>query len=411
MKIGILTYHCPPNFGAQLQAISMVGFLRRSGHEVVVINWYAKDLEEMYSHRIPSQQILCHNQFAQEFLPLSPKCQKEEELIETIDTLNLDAIIAGSDALFKYIPLDKYRHFSKRKFKYIYNFIPLSCERLDGNPFFGAFVGRLRKQIPASTYAVSSQNCPFLSMTRKEKRAMKEALSNYRLISVRDSWTKRMIENISGRKNISVYPDPVFSFNQNRYFSIPSKEEIIQRYKLCEDYVLLSFSDRHSTRDYIHSLAAEVERRRLQAVALPMPEKLFAPGISKYIELPLNPLDWYALIIHARGFIGERMHPIVVCLHNAVPFFSFDEYGTKERKSFFSKELVYNPLSSKTYSIVSEAGFLGNLYSYKGAGVLPSPNIVIDKLLSFDKAKCQTFSVLKQMYYEKGMNEVLSSLE
>ena len=28
MKIGILTYHCHSNFGAQLQAISSVGFFK-----------------------------------------------------------------------------------------------------------------------------------------------------------------------------------------------------------------------------------------------------------------------------------------------------------------------------------------------------------------------------------------------
>jgi len=131
MRIGILTYHCPPNFGAQLQAVSTVGFLKKTGHEVTILNWYAKDLEEMYSHRIPFQQVLCHNSFAQESLPLTDKCQKEEELIASIDGLKLDAIIAGSDALFKYIPLNKYRHFSKRKLRYIFNFSPLSCELLD----------------------------------------------------------------------------------------------------------------------------------------------------------------------------------------------------------------------------------------------------------------------------------------
>ena len=49
MRIGVLTYHCPPNFGAQLQAVSTVGYLRRVGHDVIVLNWYAKDLEEMYT--------------------------------------------------------------------------------------------------------------------------------------------------------------------------------------------------------------------------------------------------------------------------------------------------------------------------------------------------------------------------
>ncbi len=410
MRIGILTYHCPPNFGAQLQAISTVGFLRQAGHEVIVLNWYAKDLEDMYSHRIPLHQVSCHNMFAQKYLPLSDKCQKEDDLVEVVDSLHLDAIIAGSDALFKYIPLDKYRHFSKRQFKYIYNFTPLSCESLDGNPFFGGFLSKLKKHIPASTYAVSSQNCPFTSMTRCEKRAMREALSNYRFISVRDDWTKRMVENITNRKDVSVYPDPVFSFNSNCYLPIPSKEEIIKRYNLNNNYVLLSFSNRHTNQEYIHSIGEEVYRRGLQPVALSMPEKLFAAGIEKQIDLPISPLDWYAIIIHSKGFIGERMHPIVVCLHNSIPFFSFDEYGIKEKKGFFSKEMVYNPSSSKTYLIVSDADLLSNLYSYKGGTRLPSPQQVVNKLLDFDTSKCKSFADLKRDEYQKGMRTVLDSL-
>lgn len=410
MRIGILTYHCPPNFGAQLQTVSMVGFLRRAGHEVIVLNWYAKDLEEMYSHRIPAEQVLCHNEFAQLALPLSQKCQKEEDLVATIDSLKLDAIIAGSDALFKYMPSSKYRHFSKRKLKFIYNFRPLSCELLDGNPFFGSFLGRLKKRIPASTYAVSSQNCPFELMNWYEKWSMKKALSNYRKISVRDNWTKQMIEAITSRKDISIYPDPVFSFNQNCYMDIPSKEDIIRKYNLPNEYVLLSFSDWHTSNVYIKSIADEAERLGYMPVALPMPEKLFSAGIDKHIDIPLNPLDWYALIIHSKGFIGERMHPIVVCLHNAIPFFCFDEYGTTVRKTPASKEMVYSPLSSKTYSIVSEAGLLDNLFSYKAGSPFPNAATVLKKMLAFDTERCRDFASRKLSEYEEGMNTIVASL-
>ena len=410
MRIGILTYHCQPNFGAQLQAVSTVGFLRRAGHEVSVIDWYAKDLEEMYSRRIPSEQIICHNRFASESLPLSEKCQKEEYLIQVVNSLNLDAIIAGSDALFKYTPLQKYRHFSKRNLNYYFSFMPLSCERLEGNPFFGAFVSKLQKHIPASTYAISSQNCPYRMMTWCEKRNMKNALSNYRLISVRDNWTKQMVESVTRRHDICIYPDPVFSFNQNCYISIPNKEEIFQKYNLSDDFVLLSFSDWHTNREYIQSIAHEVVKTGIQPVALPMPEKLFAANIAKQIDLPLSPIDWYALIKHSKGFIGERMHPIVVCLHNAIPFFCFDEYGTKEERGFFKKKWVYNPSSSKTNLIVSEAGFQGNLYAYKGGLNLPEPQFVVSKLLSFDTKKCKAFALQKQQEYEKGMESVINSL-
>lgn len=412
MKIGLLTYHCQPNFGAQLQSASTVGYLRRMGHDVVVLNWYPADLEEMYARRVPKEQIDCHNRFTHEVLPISKKCKTEEELIAEIETLQLDAIIAGSDALFKYYPLNKRRHFSFRHLRYLNNhYQPLSCERLEGNPFFGKFISKLKQPIPAAAYAISSQNCPFTIMTSKEKKQMAEALANYQTISVRDTWTQQMISSITQNKDISIYPDPVFSFNQNYYQSVPTKEEILRKYQLENNYMLLSFSGKRISADYLDSLASEITKNKIQPVALPMPERLYSASIKKIIQLPLSPIDWYALIKYSCGYIGERMHPIVVCLHNAVPFFSFDEYGNKGKKSWFSNELIYKPTSSKTYLIVSEAALLSNLFSYQDAKGLPDSKSIIDRILAFDTVKCQEFATQKQLAYERGMSAIISVIE
>jgi len=409
MKIGVLTYHCQPNFGAQLQAISTVGHLRRLGHEPIVLDWYAADLEEMYSKRIPEAQVRCHQEFTNASLPLSAKCSQEQQLIEEINRQQLDAILVGSDALFKYVPARNRRHFSKRKLRYIYDFTPLSCELLDGNPFFGAFLKQLAQPIPASVYAASSQNCPYGQLTCSERRQMASALSQYKYISVRDAWTKKMIHSVTGRKEVPIFPDPVFSFKQNCYLPIPSKEEILQRYGLHENYILFSFRNKFCPADYLTSLATAFKDKGFQPVALPMPEGLFAADIEKKIDIPLTPIDWYALIIYSKGYVGERMHPIVVCLHNAIPFFNFDEYGTKRPKSFFNKQLVYNPDSSKTRLIVAEARFVQNLYSYQGGTPFPTPDAVLHQIQHFDQQKCQLFSSAQTRKYEDAMAKVLAS--
>lgn len=409
MRIGVLTYHCQPNFGAQLQAISTVGFLRRLGHEVIVLDWYAADLEAMYAKRIPTVQVQCHKSFTQEALPLSQKCDAEPKLIAEINKQNLDAIFVGSDALFKYVPARNRRHFSKRKLKFVYDFTPLSCELLEGNPFFGSFLGQLSKPIPASVYAASSQNCPFNKLTFGERRLMASGLSHYRYISVRDAWTQKMIKSVTGLKEVPIFPDPVFSFNQNCYLTLPSKEEILQRYKLDENYVLFSFRDKFCPADYLSSLANAFNEHGFQPVALPMPEGLWTANIQKTINLPLTPIDWYALIIYSKGYIGERMHPIVVCLHNAVPFYNFDEYGMKKPVSLFSKKLIYNPDSSKTRLIVAEAGFLDNLFSYQDGAPLPAPQVVLQRILSFDRNKCHQFSEEQTCKYKSAMSLVIAS--
>lgn len=407
MKIGILTYHSVPNFGAQLQATSTVGYLRRMGHTPIVLNWYPRDLENMYSERIPESQIQAHNHYTKCILPISPVCRTERELIEIVEHEKLDAILVGSDALFKYVPNKNRSYFDKRHFRKVHNDC-LSVEKVKGNPFFGGFISQLSTKIPVMAFAVSSQNCPYKRMTQEERLYMKQCMDNFSYISARDEWTKQMAQYITGRNDVIIAPDPVFSFNQNLYMDIPKKGEILTKYGLQENYILLSFSTWYNTSEYIATIANEVEKRGFQAVAFPMPEKLFGFGLETKVELPLDPLDWYALILYSKGYIGERMHPIVVCLHNSIPFYCFDEYGIYAR-SLWGLRKKYLTNSSKTYLIVKEANLLPNLYSYKSGEKLPNASFVMDKIVYFPKEKCDSFAESYQSYYEECMQSVLNS--
>ena len=56
------------------------------------------------------------------------------------------------------------------------------------------------------------------------KRKMRNALFKMCYISVRDEWTKEMVESILPNSQIEVTPDPVFAFNYNAVDLIPSKK-------------------------------------------------------------------------------------------------------------------------------------------------------------------------------------------
>lgn len=404
MRIGILTYHCVPNFGAQLQATSTVGYIQRMGHEAVVLHWYPKDLEDMYACRIPKEQIEAHKAYTRDVLPITDICRTEEELLRVIKQNNIDAIIVGSDALFKYMPLKLRKRFSKRKLRYVTRNV-MSVECLNGNPFFGGFVARLEKKIPVVAFSVSSQNCPYFAMTKQEKVQMREAMGNFKTITVRDEWTKGMVEDILDITDVTITPDPVFSFNQNCYVQMPTKEEIFKKYQLRDNYLLFSFSNKFIEESYIQQLAHAARNSGYLPVAFPMPEGLYDAGIEPKVLLPLTPLDWYALIKYSAGYIGERMHPIVVCLHNAVPFFSFDEYGTSRNKLFgLQKEYIQS--SSKTFRILERAGLSDWMHSYKQTKTLPVTTEVIEKIELFDKDRCEKFSAFYQKEYDAGMQQL-----
>ena len=237
MKIGVLTYHCVPNFGAQLQTISTVGFLKKMGHEPIVLNWYPKELEDMYSKRIPSAQVKAHNKFMNENIPISDLCRTDVDLAKVIDDLHLEAIFEGSDALFKYIPKKKRVYFAKKKLHLVHvNITPVDV--LDGNCFFASFYKYLKNKIPLVGFSISSQNCPYQLMDNQEKNEMSKALSVFKELTVRDEWTKEMVKSLNPKRgDIKITPDPVFSFNSNCYIAIPSRQEILKKFNLPENYI------------------------------------------------------------------------------------------------------------------------------------------------------------------------------
>lgn len=403
MRVGILTYHCVPNFGAQLQAMSTIGYLKKMGHTPILLHWYPKDLEALYARRVPKIQRKSQMQFAETHFPLSSLCRNEKQLIKEIERQQLDMIITGSDALFKYKPIcDRERAFSKRRLRFVNNYV--SCEDLEGNPFFCDYYGELSRQIPVVAFSVSSQGCPYYKMTAAEREKMRHYLRNFKKITVRDQWTKSMVEEIAGLKNIEITPDPVFAFNQNCYIPIPSKDEIQRRFALPDRYSLFSFSPNLLNDGYVKGVASLMNSRRICPIALPEPEGLGDYGIEKKIHLPLSPVDWYSLIYYSEGYIGTRMHPIIVCLHNCIPFFSFD--GNLIMESSNRKCIK---IRSKIYDIVNNANLAEYLFFYNyNVGKLPSANLICNLISRFPKTNVLHYSKLKLKEYEKTMCLILS---
>lgn len=404
MKIGILTYHCVPNFGAQLQAMSTVGYLKRMGHTPVVLHWYPKDLEAQYNRRAPKIQVNCQKQFAEINFPLSRLCRNEKELILEIERNQLDMIITGSDALFKYKPIiERRRSFSKRRLRFINNYV--SSETLNGNPFFCDYYGSLSKQIPVVTFSVSSQNCPYFKMNQEEREKMGHYLRNFKVITVRDQWTKNMVEEISGIKEVPITPDPVFAFNQNCYIHIASKEEITKEFGLPDNYALISFTKSEMNPNYAQDIVQRLQEKGITPISLPEPEGLADFGFSHKIELPLTPIKWYALIQHAEAYIGTRMHPIIVSLHNSTPFYSFDGNGTYDAQTG-----QFNQNSSKIFDILKRAHLEMNTYALKSGLPFTPPREIVEKICSFNKQSCTAFSTKMTESYNAAMNYIFKSI-
>lgn len=407
MKIGILTYHCVTNFGAQLQTLSTIGYMKKHGHEPIVLNWFPQDLEDFYLTGHPRVQFDEQYQFAMKNMPVSSLCRSLEELCEEIDRLKMDAVFLGSDALFDYFPKSTRSYFDYRRFRM---YTPKLISNHDiPNPFWGSFNDGVKNKIPYCGFSISSQNAPYYKLDSQEKEELSRLLNNFTLISTRDEWTKKMVEYISGRNDVFVTPDPVFGFNDN-VDTVIEKNELLDKYKLPNDYFLISFCGKVLSDDYVNEVIALLEQKTgIKCVSFPMPRRLRKFKTDYSIQLPLPTLDWYYLIKYSKGYIGELMHPIIVSLHNSVPFFCFDQYGITKRiiPKIWHK---YIKESSKIYDILQRADLLSNQCPYYYSKDL-RPEDVVDRFLKFDKEKCERFSQEQRRRYSEGMDKVLSSLK
>lgn len=399
MNIGILTYFSVPNFGAQLQALSTVCFLNNKGHNPILINWYPKSLENYYKSIIPEEQIEMHNVFTQSFLPVTEKCTTEEDIVKVILDNNIQAIFVGSDALLKIMPkrleqLIKLKHFITGNKKPLV----ITEDRYVSTPFLGNFYNKLKKKIPMVMFSVSSQDSRYKYLSFFERKILKNELENFSYITVRDEHTKSLVQTFMRKSNLKITPDPVFNFNNNTSFlSLPSKNEIMKKFNLPERYVLFSFRSGkfHITNKFAKNIAEELDKRNLQLIAFPHPDGVQDFGLKKIISIPLFPIDWYCIIKYSSGYIGERMHPIVVCLHNKIPFVVFDEYGNNSKTQN----------SSKIYHILNKANLIK--FRFGTEDDYSDPDKIVDMLINFEVNKEKEFLSNQIIEYTTEMNNII----
>lgn len=406
MKIGLLAYHSACNMGATLQLLSSYGYWQKAGHEPIIINWVAQDLEDFYACYTPLSQILFLRQLRQQLWKETELCRTAEDIARAIEKEGIQAVVIGSDAVTQNHPWPSRLYLSKR---HIVGIARYTSDRMFPNPFWGTFNDYLAHPIPTALLSASSQDSEYHLFTPKTRHEMVKRWESFSYISTRDSWTQKMIESITkGHILPLVTPDPVFAFNYNAGERIASKEDIIKKYNLPEKYILLSFLNKFTvSQDWLTEFEHIAKEAGYMSVLLPFSNKPSYGSLPNTIELPLSPLDWYALIKFSSGYVGHNMHPIVVSLHNNVPFYSFDNYGQRHLNG-----LLPDDSSSKILHILSLAGLEQNRIScLPHTFQAPKPEVVLTKLFQFDKQKEKTFADLYYNKYVEMMSNIQTSIE
>ena len=406
MKIGLLAYHAACNFGAFLQLLSTVEYIKKQGDEPIVINWIPKDFRKNYEKRsLPGVRSL-YARLREKYYPMTNLCETEKQVAMVIENENIEAVIIGSDAVTQHHPFRERIHFPCRRIIYVAR--PTS-DRMYPNCFWGSFNKYLKKPIPLAVISGSSQDSKYYFIKGLTKFKMKKSILDFRYMSVRDDWTQKMIEYITDGEVVpKVTPDPVFAFNNNALHLVPSKEDVIKKFDIPNDYIILSFKGAKSvSQDWINELQKLANTKGFACVKLPYADAPAFGDIQYSVGDIVTPLEWYALIKHSKGYIGNNMHPIVTSITNGVPFFSFDNYGIP---MIDGKQT--NGESSKIYHILKQADLLDNrIYTCCKDYSPIEPKEVLNKIINFDVLKEKTFADRYYKQYEKMMLDVYKSIK
>ncbi len=406
MKIGLMAFHYAINFGATLQLLSTYKYLVGKGYNPVIINWIPDDVEAYYAKVAPESQRRQQLAVRQWLWKETPLCRTSLDVAKVIESEGVDAVIIGSDAVCQC------HTFMER--------IAFPCRTVIGvngvltsgmfpNAFWADWTDFMKSPVPVAVISASSQDSKYSYFLGKMRKEMEKRVMSYRYLSVRDEWTRRMMIHITrGKRQPEVTPDPVFAFSQNASDVLPSRDDIIRRFDLPEKYIVLSFiNDKIVSQEWLEQFSRIArERDGVECVMLPFAHRNSSGHLKKEILLPLSPVDWYSLIRFSQGYVGNNMHPIVVSLHNNVPFFSFDNYGLNRFNG-----LLPTDKSSKILHILTLAGLEGQRVSCLSKVFrAPKPEVVYDKLKATDLQKMRSFAVGYLEQYNKMMDEALSSL-
>lgn len=401
MRIGVLTFYNVANFGANLQALSTYRYLQKKGHDPLFINYNSKEEAELHQKKMLDVQYKTHIDFVKKYIERqTEECLSIDDVESVIEKYNIDGIFVGSDAVLQHHPLLARIKASKSKLLFVQRFYE---NRNFPNPYWGI---NYSHRIPTAFFSVSSQNSEYGLIAPWLRMKMSQSLKRVKYISVRDSWTQKMVKHISG-KDVDITPDPVFAYNFNAPDTVLSLKELKGKFNLPDKYLLISLRDQSLPENVLNQIKEMFASKGISCVAMTMPSGVkFTHHFDYEIAPPLKPNEWFSLIKNAYGYVGSNMHPIIVSLHNAVPCVSIDNWG---RKNFFNKKI--DDGSSKVEHIMKEFNVDSNHFMIKHKICPITAKEIFECIESFPIENVKKHAMIMYERYKKAMDEALDSLQ
>ena len=395
MRIGIMTYHTPCNFGANLQAYASYKYFTSLGIDTWIIN-YTLLSDKSYDIAAEAQKE-AHWNFSQQTLRVT-RVVNNESLLDLVREMNFDTIGVGADAVWNKRVVDDLRVFF--------------CDWL--------FKSDLKDKVKVFALSPAFMGQTYSDLSLDVKKDFKSALEQFTYLNARDQWTAYVVnKEIAGYELIkNINPDPVFLLDKFVDVEWKHPDSILSK-----KYYLISLPKDYTNslggikRIWVKRLISLLHRRGYQLVEIPTPDGVSGIESDYTVPYPINPLQWYLWIKNAKGYIGVRFHAIVSCFSAGTPFLSLDTYGkvdSKIHKIFsylgFHKNDHFINKSSKIRNLIDGSGLedcrINGTFVF-----MVSPRKIIEKLENLDLSTISKFRSENVRIFKLNMAEMIKRIK
>lgn len=303
MKIRIITFHTPKNYGAVLQAFSLMSYLKKGNEDVKIIDYNTPHLRSRY-RVIPRVKTLkgiiktillspTYVQKKKKFNKFNIFINTKLDLTKRFETTlalyqekwDADVFITGSDQVFNPGRIEEERK------AFFLDFVPHNVRRLSYAGSFGV------KEI-----------------SEDRKKEIKTYLEKFDEISVRELSGQKLVKNITGRE-VEVVLDPVF-LNSVDFWR---KQEIEYR-KHYKNYIFYYRLMHNKESDALAEKIAE--SRGLPLVVITEDECRMH---TKAVLRDVGPGEFLYFIDHADFIVTDSFHGVAFSLIFQKQFIFSDE--------------------------------------------------------------------------------------
>ena len=335
MKIGIITYHSAHNYGAVLQAFALQEYLQKQGHDVQIINYKIKEIENFYRlikfkkskhksinvakktikkvklHLFERQKLTRKKKFddfINNKMNLTIPCKTLAELRNA--NFDFDLMIAGSDQIWNR------KHTKGLKPAYFLDFGKKDAKRIS----YAASIGE-----------------DFIS--EDDELVFQRYLKNLDMISVREHKAIELIQHLTPKK-IEEVVDPSQLLEKEDY------EKIIEHPKIKGDYILVH---KMGNPEEIIKVAKRVSEELNLPIVHNMDKGTFKNELvlSKY----MSPGEFLGCIADAKFVITSSFHATSFSLIYGKPFITMPFVGRASRMINLLKIWIYLIIMLKLLTI------------------------------------------------------------